>query len=286
MVNNRYNVHYCERYFNLGDTGARLSFTRKSQPIAGPRPVGSAVPHTYVASRGSSLILNRLPIGRGRRCLCSGERCISKASDARKPFVTREASSPQAKSFRRTDTRKHRTSGGLYIEPGSDSVAARRLRTLFWTSARYCLACSRVLIERNRSRMTALCPGDISRSWCSAEWRIPGNVPWLTVSSGLAAAIVLKSGTLIFITGRPIVAAGDGSALGVSGLGALKERSASRRFALASRCVRGLIPNKASAVAGIEAWSYNRWSITFFGTSGEMTTAGTRGPYCWNVKPF
>ncbi|PYX27197.1 MAG: hypothetical protein DMG77_19565 [Acidobacteria bacterium] len=33
----------------MGD--ARLSFPRKSQPIADPRPVGSAVPHTYVASR-------------------------------------------------------------------------------------------------------------------------------------------------------------------------------------------------------------------------------------------
>jgi hypothetical protein len=50
-----------------------------------------------------------------------------------------------------------------YIEPGSCSLAALRSRTFFWTSARYCLACSRVLIERTRARMTARCSGDISR---------------------------------------------------------------------------------------------------------------------------
>jgi hypothetical protein len=64
-------------------------------------------------------------------------------------------------------------------------------------------------MERTRSRIIVRCSGDISRSWRRADWRITGSVPWSTVSSGLAATIALKSGTLIFVT-----AAAAGAAAG------------------------------------------------------------------------
>jgi len=77
-------------------------------------------------------------------------------------------------------------------------------------------------------------------------------VPWSTVSFGLAATVALKSGTIMFITaGCARTVAGEGRVAGVSGLGAFKERSASRRLALASRWVRGLTPKEVSIVAGI-----------------------------------
>jgi hypothetical protein len=49
-------------------------------------------------------------------------------------------------------------------------------------------------------------------------------VPWSTFSFGLEATIILKSGTIIFITtaGCAPTAAGEGRVVGVSVLGAFK----------------------------------------------------------------
>lgn len=63
--------------------------------------------------------------------------------------------------------------------------------------------------------MTVRCSGDISRSWRRADCRITGSVPWSTVSFGLAAIIVLKSDTLIFITSAGAVAS-EGRVVGIS----------------------------------------------------------------------
>jgi hypothetical protein len=66
--------------------------------------------------------------------------------------------------------------------------------------------------------------------------RITGKVPWSTVSSGLAATIAFKSGSLHIHYADPRVVAGEGRVVGVSGRGVVEERSALRRLALALRC--------------------------------------------------
>src|SRR5580700_819218 len=78
----------------------------------------------------------------------------------------------------------------------------------------------------------------------------------------------------------------DGSVSGAFFLAAARVKREVKEFAEASRLVSAFKPNKTSRVAGIDAWSYIRWSIRFPGISDEMTSAGTRGPYFSKVKPF
>src|ERR1700674_206774 len=79
--------------------------------------------------------------------------------------------------------------------------------------------------------------------------------------------------------------AGDGRLAGASSRAVSSDSKLSTVLAARSRAVSGSIPNNFSSVAGIEEWSYKRWSIVFFGIQGETITAGTLGPYCSKVKP-